>query len=573
MPTIRAVTPAVASWFRSLSGVGLVLGALFFAASLTPSLIPRSYLTQGVLAGFCFAAGYGAGVFLRWLWRYVEMPEPSPRLRHVANTLAAAAGAAVALAFLWQAAGWQNSVRAAMGMPPVETMHPLKLCAVALLTFAVLLALGRLFSWIAGGVAGRVRRYIPRRVANVLAVAVTALLFWSLGSDVLVRYAFRAMDSSYRRYDALLEPDRPQPADPGKTGSAASLVKWGELGRAGREFVASAPHAQEIAALTGRPALEPVRVYVGLRGAATAEERAELALAELERQGGFDRAVLVIVTPTGTGWVDPSAMAPIEYLEDGDVASVAVQYSYLSSPLSLLAQPEYGWETASALFSAVYGHWTTLPKDRRPKLYLHGLSLGALNSQRSAALFEMIGDPIDGALWSGPPFESRLWRSITDHRDPGTPEWLPRFRDNRLVRFMNQDGPTVPPSAPWGPLRVVYLQHASDPIVFFRFSYLYRRPEWLDAPRGPDVSPELRWYPLVTMLQLAVDMGVATDVPMGYGHVYAPEHYVDAWTAVTGIATWTPEAIDRLKRHLAEAAREAEQPDRGPEAPYDNRGG
>ena len=39
----------------SLSGVGLMLGALFFAASLTPTLIPRSYLTQGVLAGACFA--------------------------------------------------------------------------------------------------------------------------------------------------------------------------------------------------------------------------------------------------------------------------------------------------------------------------------------------------------------------------------------------------------------------------------------------------------------------------------------------------------------------------------------
>lgn len=572
MTMIRAATSAIARWFRSLSGVGIVLGTLFFAAALTPSLVPRSYLTQGALAGTCFALGYGIGVLWRWLWLYLEIPEPSARLRLITNRVVAAASAIIVIAFLWRTTGWQNSVRAAMSMPPVETVHPFKLCAVALVTFCLLLALGRLFSQITGFVAARVRRYIPRRIANVLGVAVAGLLFWSIASNVLLRLAFEAMDSSYRQFDALLEPDRPQPTASGKTGSAASLVKWNELGRAGREFVASAPGASAISAFNGRPAREPVRVYVGLRSAGTAQARAQLALAELKRQGGFDRAMLIVITPTGTGWVDPAAMGPIEYLQDGNVASVAVQYSYLSSPLSLLAQPEYGSESARALFAAIYGYWTTLPRNRRPKLYLHGLSLGAMNSERSAALFEMIGDPIDGALWSGPPFESRIWRSVTDNRNPGTPEWLPQFRDGRLVRFMNQNGPTVPPDTPWGPLRVVYLQYASDPIVLFRYRDLYRQPDWMSAPRGPDVSPDLRWYPVVTMLQLAVDMTVATGTPMGYGHVYAPEHYVDAWVAVTGIATWSADALAQLKQHLAAVARQPPPRDTS-EAPYDNRGG
>lgn len=572
MTMIRAATSAIARWFRSLSGVGIVLGTLFFAAALTPSLVPRSYLTQGALAGTCFALGYGIGVLWRWLWFYLEIPEPSARLRLITNRIVAAASAIIVIAFLWRTTGWQNSVRAAMSMPPVETVHPFQLCAVALVTFCLLLALGRLFSQITGFVAARVRRYIPRRIANVLGVAVAGLLFWSIASNVLLRVAFEAMDSSYRQFDALLEPDRPQPTASGKTGSAASLVKWNELGRAGREFVASAPGASAISAFNGRPAREPVRVYVGLRSAGTAQARAQLALAELKRQGGFDRAMLIVITPTGTGWVDPAAMGPIEYLQDGNVASVAVQYSYLSSPLSLLAQPEYGSESSRALFAAIYGYWTTLPRNRRPKLYLHGLSLGAMNSERSAALFEMIGDPIDGALWSGPPFESRIWRSVTDNRNPGTPEWLPQFRDGRLVRFMNQNGPTVPPDTPWGPLRVVYLQYASDPIVLFRYRDLYRQPDWMSAPRGPDVSPDLRWYPVVTMLQLAVDMAVATGTPMGYGHVYAPEHYVDAWVAVTGIVTWSADALAQLKQHLAAIARQPPPRDTS-EAPYDNRGG
>lgn len=556
----------------SLSGVGLMLGALFFAAALTPTLIPRSYLTQGAIAGACFGIGYLAGNVWRWLWHYLELPEPSARLRSTANALVAAACLLVVILFLWRAAGWQNSIRTVMKMAPVETAHPLKVCVIALITFVVLLVLARLFALAAGFIAARTRRVVPRRIANVIGVLAAGLLFWSIASNVLIRTAFNALDSSFREVDALLEPERPQPTAPERTGSPASLVKWKQLGRMGRRFIASGPTATEISAVARRPAKEPVRVYVGLGGAATAQARAKLALDELKRQHGFERKTLIVVTPTGTGWIDPAAMDTVEYLHHGDVASVAMQYSYLNSPLSLLFQPEFGAEAARALFSEIYGYWTTLPKDRRPKLYLHGLSLGAMNSEKSAELFETIGDPIAGALWSGAPFESRIWRSITANRNPGTPAWLPEFRDGRFVRFMNQNGPTVPADAPWGPMRVVYLQYASDAITFFAYRDAYRSPDWMTAPRGPDVSPELRWYPVVTMLQLALDMAVATNTPMGFGHVYAPEHYVDAWVAVTDVHDWSAEALSQLKAHLAAAARKAAESNVA-EEPYADRGG
>ncbi|UFS92791.1 alpha/beta-hydrolase family protein [Bradyrhizobium daqingense] len=549
-----------------------MLGALFFAAALTPTLIPRSYLTQGVLAGGCFAIGYFAGILWRRLWHYLELPEPSARARSITNALVAAACLLVVIVFLWRAASWQNSIRAVMKMAPVETAHPLKVCAIALITFAVLLVLGRLFALVAHFVAARTRRVIPRKVANVIGVIAAGLLFWSIASNVLVRMAFNALDSSFRELDVRLEPERPQPTASNRTGSPASLVKWQELGRMGRRFIASGSTAAEIGAVTGRPAQDPVRVYVGLGSRDTAQARARLALDELKRQRGFERKLLIVITPTGTGWIDPSAMDTVEYLHHGDVASVAMQYSYLNSPLSLLFQPEYGAEAARALFAEIYGYWTTLPKDRRPRLYLHGLSLGAMNSEKSAELFETIGDPIAGALWSGAPFESRIWRSITESRNPGTPAWLPEFRDSRFVRFMNQDGPTVPPDAPWGPMRVVYLQYASDAITFFAYRDAYRAPAWMAAPRGPDVSPDLRWYPIVTMLQLALDMAVATHTPMGFGHVYAPEHYVDAWVAVTDVHDWSTEALARLKSHLATTARKAAGSHVADE-PYADRGG
>jgi uncharacterized membrane protein len=558
---------------QSLSGIGLVLGALLFAASLTPTLVPRSYLTQGVLAGACFAIGYGAGVLWRWLWHYLELPEPSLRIRSITNALVAVACVIVVIVYLWRAMEWQNSIRVVMKMEPVETAHPFKVCAIALITFFVLLALARLFKLVTRFLSTQIQRFVPRKVANAVGLLLAVLLFWSIANNFLIRTAFRSLDYSFREFDALIEPERPQPTAPGKTGSAASLVKWDELGRAGREFVASGPTAGKISAFTGQPAQEPIRVYVGLRGADTPRERAKLALEELKRQGGFDRSTLIVITPTGTGWVDPAAMDTVEYLLHGDVASVAVQYSYLNSPLSLLFQPEYGARAARALFAEVYGYWTTLPKDKRPRLYLHGLSLGAMNSEKSAELFETIGDPIAGALWSGPPFESRIWRSITENRNEGSPAWLPEFRDGRFVRFMNQNGPTVPADAPWGPMRVVYLQYASDPIVLFDYRDAYQRPAWMRPPRGPDVSPELRWYPVVTMLQLALDMAVATSTPMGYGHVYAPEHYVDAWVAVANIRDWSPDALGRLKDYLGKAARKATSARTRDDNPYGDRGG
>lgn len=560
-------------WVRNLSGIGLALGTFLFAASLTPTLVPRTALMQGILGGVCFAVGYGLGTAWRWLWAYLEMPEPNERVRRIANAVIAGICLLVAGIFLANAAEWQNSIRRVMAMEPIASAHPLRVSLIALVTFAVLLALARLFRRVALFLARRPLGFMPRRVALVAGLAITTVLLWSLANGFLVRVGFRMLDSSFRERDALIEPASPQPTDPLQSGSRASLVKWRELGRAGREFVASRPIAGDITALTGRSAMQPIRAYVGLRAADTAQARARLALEELMRVGAFDRKILVVITPTGTGWVDPSAISPIEYLGDGDVVSVALQYSYLSSPLSLLAQPDYGSEAAQALFAEVYGYWTRLPKDRRPRLYLHGLSLGAMNSERSFELLELIGDPIDGAMWSGPPFGSRFWRSITDRRNDGSPAWLPEYGDGRAVRFMNQNGPTVPPGTPWGVMRIVYLQYASDAVTFFDRRSFFSRPAWLEPVRGPDVSSEFRWYPVVTGLQLLLDMAFATVAPMGYGHVYAPQHYVDAWVAVAGSQNWSQEAQAALKRHLWEQAQRGSDERDGDEGAYDNRGG
>jgi uncharacterized membrane protein len=46
------------------------------------------------------------------------------------------------------------------------------------------------------------------------------------------------------------------------------------------------------------------------------------------------------------------------------------------------------------------------------------------------------------------------------------------------------------PTAERDDAKVVCLQHASDPVVFFPWSLVFEKPDWLkDGQRGQDVSP------------------------------------------------------------------------------------
>ncbi|TVQ70092.1 MAG: hypothetical protein EA372_11020 [Chromatiaceae bacterium] len=536
----------LARLWRQFSVVGLLVGTLFFAFSLTPSLVPRPFLVQGLISGLSFTAGYAVGFFGRWLWSYVELPVPGPRVDWVIKILATVICSVVAVTFLWQAGEWQNALRALMEMEEAGGVQPVSVGLMTLVVFVILLTLARLFKHTFRFLALWLGRYIPQHVSNVVGVLVAAALFWSVIDGVIFSLALRAADNSYQQVDALIEDELTRPTDTLKAGSVDSYVDWRDLGRQGRNFVSSGPRASDLREFFGENTMEPIRIYVGLNAAETAEERADLALRELKRVNAFERSVLLLVTPTGTGWVDPAALNPVEYLHRGDIATVTAQYSYLPSALSLMVEGEYGAEMARALFEKVYGHWSSLPADERPRLYLHGLSLGALNSDRSFDIYDVIQDPFHGALWSGPPFRSETWRKATRERDPGTPAWLPSFRDGDVVRFMNQHQGLDRYDREWGAFRIAYLQHASDPITFFDPESFYREPEWIREPRGPDVSPDLRWYPIVTMLQLAADMA-AGSTPAGYGHTFSSSDYIDAWRVLTEPEGWSESDIERLR--------------------------
>lgn len=301
--------PAVARWLPRATLSGLILATLFFAASLTPSLVPRGTLVQGVLSGISLAAGYGLGVAAGMLWRALQLPAPRGRWRRrtwMALGVLCLLGAGWSLSL---ASEWQNGLRALMGMPPVENLRPLGILALSVAVFLVLLWLARGLVLMSRFLSGRLERVLPGPQAAVLGIAATALIVWNVANGLIVRGAMTVLDQSYAGYDALFEESSPRPGDPLKSGGPGSLLDWEGLGRAGREMIAAGPDRAAIEAAAGAPALEPLRVYVGLNSAPDPQARADLALAELIRIGGFDRATWSSRRPPAPAGSIPKASA------------------------------------------------------------------------------------------------------------------------------------------------------------------------------------------------------------------------------------------------------------------------
>jgi len=527
----------------------LLLGLLFFAASLTPSLIPRGPTVQGVLGGLVTALGYLLGQIFLLLWRALDLPRLPDRLAQVATWLSAIAISGIFLWVLISSLRWQNALRQKMEMELVDGLNKAQILLVALLVFSVAFGLGRLVASLFRLIRARFHRVMPPRRATVLGLLTVMVLLFVVTRNGILDRVIIVLDESYEAAQDLFERAPPAPSDPMKTGSSASLIDWAAIGAPGRDFITSGPDAAAISAFTGRDALEPIRVYVGRANGETQQERAALALAELQRLGAFEREVLIIASPTGTGWMDPGAHDPVEYMHNGDIATVAAQYSYLQSPLALILETQTGLQQATALQDAVHGYWKTLPPEKRPRLYVHGLSLGAWSSMYATNLFRLLDDPIDGAFWAGPPFPSNFWNYVQNQRAPGSSWVLPTIGDGSLVRYASHVSDASVAQADWGNMRIVFLQYSSDPIVFYEPASLWRAPRWMREAPAADMSEHFIFLPIVTQFQLALDMALSFGSPPGHGHAYFATDYIGPWVEVTNPAFWSRADTERLIAH------------------------
>ena len=526
---------------------GACTAVLFGCLAFSPSLLPRSGLVQGAVCGITAAIGYGLGVLGAAVWRAFADREPRPGRPVAWRVFAVVAVLALAGSFL-RGQRWQARVRDLMGVDAPGLLGQLLWPVIAAVLFVAIIGLARALKGLYRWISHLLDRWIGRRAARGLGWIAVVGLTYGVASGILLSGAVSFANQTFSVQDRRTKPDVQRPADTLRSGGPGSLVPWEKLGREGRSFTGTGPSAQDISAFTGSPALRPIRAYAGLTAAATTEDRARLAVDDLERAGGFDRAYLMVATTTGSGWLDPSSIDTFEYLTGGDSAVVGVQYSYLPSWISYLVDQQKARETGRELFDAVYDRWSKLPEAGRPKLVVSGESLGSFGGETAFSGEYDLRNRTAGALFVGPPNFNTLYRSFTDDRDAGSLEVAPVYKSGRTVRFQSVPGPAPGPTGQaWDGSRVLYLQHASDPIVWWSTSLLLSKPDWLKEPRGPDVVGAITWIPFVTFWQVTADLPLAAGMPAGHGHKYSAE-YVDAWASILRPPDWTTAKADRLRQ-------------------------
>ncbi|MCB9415824.1 MAG: alpha/beta-hydrolase family protein [Mycolicibacterium sp.] len=519
---------------------------VFLWLSLTPSLLPRGPLFQGLVSGAAGAIGYALGVFAVWLVRFMLSRPSSPpasRTAWAVLVVAAAIGLVFSIYFFHV---WQDQVRDLMGVPRLKWFNYPQAAIIGVVVLFAFVEIGQLIGRLIRFLVRQLNRVAPPRVSFVVVVAVVLGLSIALLNGVVIKGTMSFLNKSFAAVNDEMDPNNPAPTTPLRSGGPGSLVSWNTLGNQGRIFVAGGPKVEQLTKFNGAPAVEPIRAYAGKNSAPDIRATAELAASELERAGGLKRKVIAVATTTGTGWINEAEASALEYMFNGDSAIVSMQYSFLPSWLSFLVDKENARQAGQALFEAVDERVRALPEGQRPKVVVFGESLGSFGGEAPFLSPNNIIARTNGALFSGPTFNNTMWDDMTVNRDEGSPMWLPIFDDGANIRFAARPENLGRPEQPWGNPRIVYLQHASDPITWWNPDLLFAEPDWLREPRGYDVSPDMNWIPVVTFLQVSADMAVAIDVPDGHGHRYVRD-VVNAWAAVLQPPGWTADKTEKLR--------------------------
>lgn len=522
---------------------GVLFALVFYAISVTPLTLPRRWWWHAFVSGICTGVGYALGwglevavqAVLAWLDVTVTAPLP---VWQWAKWILIVLVVGWTLRSVWHSYVASRTASQLVEMKPVGPVEYLVGLAASFLMFAFVMTVVSLVIEIFVRIVWLLGNWMPQALAAMIALVAVVIIVFIVSNKVV----FKSLMALFARKAAALNTTSAtgysQPTTPLRSGSPESLVPWEHIGGQGRKFIGKGPSREQIAEVTGQPALEPIRIYVGMpRQNSDLEELADLAVADLDRAGGFERAVILVNTATGSGWVDEWLVQPLEYLTLGDCAVVTMQYSYLFSAALLVSDVEVCAEAGTILFEKVEARVRRIPPDRRPLLIASGESLGALGSQAPFADVEDMNRRIDGAIWTGSPHDSKILREATDNRHQGSPEVAPVYQNGRHVRFANEPSQLTADRfgrelGQWEFPRSVLVQHASDPVVWYTTRLMIWEQDWIRERAGLD-TPPVHFTPFATYLQLISDLPVAGTAPAGHGHTYHRE-VIDAWRYVLG---------------------------------------
>ena len=528
-----------------ISLIGVVGALVMYGVSVSPSLLARSWQWHAVASGVLSAVGYIVGLTIQ---RFYALVVPRLGVEITAPQSVSIAFRAVLLLgfFLWflrwllQSYRERKRANHLVGMRG-ETLGEYLLgtfCAFILMLALLGIAWG--LQWIGRAIVSVLSRWMHMVFALALSLLILVVIVYALTSQVLLKLGINFFTRHARKMNNRTAKGIVQPQVPERSGSPQSRSSWRAVGGQGRVFLGRGPSRADIEAVTGCSAMEPIRVYAGMpEEGQSLQSAADLVVEELHRTGAFDRAVILIATSTGSGWVDEWQVQPMEYLTRGNCATASMQYSFVPSSINFLTDLDVSEEAAVILFETIRRAVDEIPEDRRPALFVCGESLGAYASQHVFSGIVDVLSRTDGALWVGTPAFTPMHAELTVIRHRGSPEVAPVVANGRHVRFVN-----VPENlwsdvygrelGDWNYPRVVYAQHPSDPVVWWNSELVWHKPDWISEKVDGDVSPHMQYTRGATYIQVLVDMPVAGTAPGGHGHTYH-EELIPLWEAILGL--------------------------------------
>ena len=528
-----------------ISLIGVVGALVMYGVSVSPSLLARSWQWHAVASGVLSAVGYLVGLTIQ---RFYALVVPRLGVQITAPQSVSIAFRAVLLLgfFLWFLRWLLQSYRERKRANHLVGMRGETLGEYLLGTFcAFILMLALLgfawgLQWIGRAIVIVLSQWMHMVFALALSLLILVVIVYALTSKVLLKLGINFFTSHARKMNNRTAKGIVQPQVPERSGSPQSRSSWRAVGGQGRVFLGRGPSCADIEAVTGCSAMEPIRVYAGMpEEGQSLQSAADLVVEELHRTGAFDRAVILIATSTGSGWVDEWQVQPLEYLTRGNCATASMQYSFVPSSINFLTDLDVSEEAAVILFETIRRAVDEIPEDRRPALFVCGESLGAYASQHVFSGIVDVLSRTDGALWVGTPAFTPMHAELTAIRHRGSPEVAPVVANGRHVRFVN-----VPENlwadvygrelGDWNYPRVVYAQHPSDPVVWWNSELVWHKPDWISEKVDGDVSPHMQYTRGATYIQVLVDMPVAGTAPGGHGHTYH-EELIPLWEAILGL--------------------------------------
>mgnify|MGYP001629662001 FL=1 len=552
--------------------------------AVSPSLLPHSWWATALNVGVLQGIGHGFATVASQALRPVRSDEPQSLLP-----------APVRLAMTGVTFGvFATSMRRRVRQEElVESDEKFKVSSqlvgvtLGTLGYGVVLIVGDAIQTFIDALNELLGKKLPPVASWPLAIVGGGALLILVGDRMVVRRFLTRAGRQALELDREFMRGADQPQRPQRSGSPESAVDWNTMGRQGRAVVAGGPRKADIERLVDGEAMEPIRIFVGLdlgeEDTPDFEAMAAVAIKEMHRTGAFERSHIAVMSAAGTGWINDFHTSGFEFVTRGDSAVVAMQYSYLPSAYSYLADRKNPVHSSRVLIEAIRNELQKLDLEKRPKLYVGGESLGAYGVSDAFETVEEFLEQTSGGVFTGTPGFASNHSYLTRHREKGSPQRLPLIDGGRHVRFtahpahLRHDFRGNAYANTWAEPRFVFAQHASDPVVWWEPSLAWKAPDWLREPgsRGEpapaaqhlDALDTMRWMPLVTYWQIGVDQLPSKDYPSPHGHNYHDET-VAYWNGVihgdgtNGAALSRPELV-RVARWIHNDATKTRMPKDG----------